>query len=95
LVTETRESGAVAAFIGLEALGGQTLFQVVSSFGLPSNFSVYAYIAGALVALFIVGFANAPLPMPGATVERLIRFLAGTTFGLYLLTSRFSRSSGP
>ena len=45
----------------------------------------YAFIVGALVALFIVGLANAPLPMPGAMVERPIRFLAGTTFGLYLL----------
>ena len=77
--------GAVAAFIGLEALGGQNLFQIVSSFWLPGNFSAYAYIVGALVALFIVGLANAPLPMPGSFVERPIRFLAGTTFGLYLL----------
>jgi peptidoglycan/LPS O-acetylase OafA/YrhL len=77
--------GAVGAFIGLEALGGQKAFQIVSSFGLPGNFSAYAYIVGALVALLIVGLANASLPMPGVAVERPIRFLAGTTFGLYLL----------
>ena len=45
--------GAVAAFIGLEALGGQNLFQIVSSFWLPGNFSAYAYIVGALVALLL------------------------------------------
>ena len=52
---------------------------------LPGGFSAYDYIVGMLVALFIVGLANAPLPMPGAAVQRLIRFLAGTTFGLYLM----------
>ena len=52
---------------------------------LPWQFSAYDYIVSALVAVLIVGLANAPLPMPGAAVERLIRLLAGTTFGLYLL----------
>jgi peptidoglycan/LPS O-acetylase OafA/YrhL len=77
--------GAVAAFIGLAALGGLHLFQPSYSPWLPFGFSAYDYIVSALAALFIVGLANAPLPMPGAVVERLIRFLAGTTFGLYLL----------
>jgi peptidoglycan/LPS O-acetylase OafA/YrhL len=79
--------GALAAFIGLESLGGQQLFlfQHPQTLLLPWQFSAYDYIVSALVALFIVGLANAPLPMPGAAVERLIRFLAGTTFGLYLL----------
>jgi len=76
--------GAVAAFIGLEALGGRQLFQPANSPWL-GDVSVYFYIVGPLIALFIVGLANAPLPMPGAAVQRLIRFLAGTTFGLYLL----------
>ena len=83
------------AFIGLEALGRQKAFQLVSSFCRPGNFSAYAYIVGALVALLIVGLANAPLPVPGAMVERPIRFLAGATFGLYLLHFPFSCSSGP
>ena len=79
--------GALAALIGLQALGGQGLFSHPESPWLPygGDFGAYDYIVGALVALFIVGLANAPLPMPGAAVQRLIRFLAGTTFGLYLL----------
>ena len=77
--------GALGAFIGLELLGGQQLFRHPQAALLPWEFSAYDYIVSALVALFIVGLANASLPMPGATVERLIRVLAGTTFGLYLL----------
>ena len=79
--------GAVAALIGLHALGGQGLFPHVLSAWLPygGDFGAYDYIVGVLVAFFIVGLANAPLPVPGAAVQRLIRFLAGTTFGLYLL----------
>jgi peptidoglycan/LPS O-acetylase OafA/YrhL len=77
--------GALAAFIGLEALGGEQLFQHPQAPLLPWGFSAYDYIVSALVALFIVGLANAPLPMPGAAVQRVIRLLAGTTFGLYLL----------
>jgi peptidoglycan/LPS O-acetylase OafA/YrhL len=77
--------GAVAAFIGLEALGGSQLFQQAQTPWLPLNYSAYDYIVGTLVTLFIMGLANAPLPMPGAAVARLIRGLAATTFGLYLL----------
>ena len=77
--------GTLAAFIGLEALGGEDLFQHAETPWLPPGFSAYDYIVGASVAAFIVGLANARLPMPGAAVERLIRALAGTTFGLYLL----------
>src|SRR5215469_16295328 len=77
--------GAVAAFIGLEALGGQQLFQLAHSPWLPGDLSAYDYIVGAIVALFIVGLANTTLPVPGAAAQRQIRFLAGTTFGLYLL----------
>jgi peptidoglycan/LPS O-acetylase OafA/YrhL len=77
--------GALAAFIGLESLGGEQLFQHPQAALLPWDFSAYDYIVSAIVAFFIVGLANAPLPMPGARVERLIRVLAGTTFGLYLL----------
>ena len=47
--------------------------------------TAYHYIVGALAALFVVGLANASLPMPGAAVERLIRLLARSTLGLYLL----------
>ena len=78
---------AAAAFIGFHAFGGPELFQHSVTRWLPyeGDFGAYDYIVGVLVAFFIVGLANAPLPMPGAAVERLIRFLAGTTFGLYLL----------
>jgi peptidoglycan/LPS O-acetylase OafA/YrhL len=77
--------GAVAGFIAIEALGGQELFAQAATRWLPSQFSAYDYVVGGLVALFIIGLANASLPMPGAAVQRLIRLLAGTTFGLYLL----------
>jgi peptidoglycan/LPS O-acetylase OafA/YrhL len=79
--------GAVAGFIGLHALGGQGLFHHGASPWLPygGDFGGYDYVVGALVAFFIVGLANIRLPMPGAAAQRLIRFLAGTTFGLYLL----------
>ncbi len=77
--------GAITGFIGLEALGCRHLFQQSRSPWLPGEFSGYDYVISGFVALFIVGLANAPLPMPGAAIERLIRFLAGTTFGLYLL----------
>jgi peptidoglycan/LPS O-acetylase OafA/YrhL len=45
----------------------------------------YDYLIGTLVALFIVGLANTDLLMPSLRVERLVRSLAATTFGLYLL----------
>ena len=77
---------ASAAFVGLEALGGQSLFaQPAETPWLPFGYSAYDYIIGALVALSIVGLANARLPMPAVAVEHLIRWLAGTTFGVYLL----------
>ena len=76
--------GAVAAWIGLEGFGGEHLFTHSQTAWFP-NFSAYDYIIGVLVTLLILGLANSPLPMPGAAVERPIRFLAGTTFGLYLL----------
>jgi peptidoglycan/LPS O-acetylase OafA/YrhL len=75
----------LAGFIALEAFGGQRLFWHPSSGWLPPDFSAYDFVLGALVALFIIGLANAQLPMPTARFERLVRGLAGTSFGLYLL----------
>ena len=43
------------------------------------------YDIGAVVALFIVGLANVRLPMPGRRFQQVVRGLAGTSFGLYLL----------
>jgi peptidoglycan/LPS O-acetylase OafA/YrhL len=77
--------GALAALIGFEAVGGQRLFQQADSLWLPWQFSPYDYIVSALVALIIAGLVNVRLPVPGPAVQRLIRLLAGTTFGLYLL----------
>jgi peptidoglycan/LPS O-acetylase OafA/YrhL len=74
-----------AGFIALEALGGERLFWHPSSAWLPPDFSAYDFVLGALVALFIIGLANVRLPMPGRRLERLVRALAGTSFGLYLL----------
>jgi peptidoglycan/LPS O-acetylase OafA/YrhL len=76
---------SLTAFIGLEALGGQQLFWHPNTPRLPPDYSGYDYILGALVALFILGLANAKLPAPRAGLERVVRWLAGTTFGLYLL----------
>jgi peptidoglycan/LPS O-acetylase OafA/YrhL len=76
---------AVAGFITLQALGGRQLFWQPATQWVPPFFSAHDYVVGALVALLIVGLANARLPMPGAALERLIHGLAGTAFGLYLL----------
>jgi peptidoglycan/LPS O-acetylase OafA/YrhL len=75
----------LAGFIALEALGGERLFWHPSSEWLPPDFSAYDFVLGALAALFIVGLANVQLPMPKARFERLVRGLAGMSFGLYLL----------
>ena len=75
----------LAGFIALEAFGGQRLFWHPSSGWLPPASSGYDFVLGALVALFIIGLANVQLPMPTARFERLVRGLAGTSFGLYLL----------
>jgi peptidoglycan/LPS O-acetylase OafA/YrhL len=75
----------LAGFIALEAFGGERLFRHPSSRWLPPDFSPYDFVLGALVALFIIGLANVRLPMPERRLERLVRGLAGTSFGLYLL----------
>jgi peptidoglycan/LPS O-acetylase OafA/YrhL len=75
----------VTAFIALEILGGQQLFPSSRSHWLPPDYSAYDYIVGVIVALVIVGLANARLPMPGFKVQRMVRWLAGASFGLYLL----------
>jgi len=76
---------SLCVWVVLEAMGGQQLFQHPNSPWLPSNCTGYDYLIGSLVALFIVGLANTELPMPGLRFERLVRSLAATTFGLYLL----------
>ena len=75
----------LTGFIALEGLGGQHLFWHPSSRWMPPASSAYDYILGAVVALFIVGLAHVQLPMPGRRFEQLVRGLAGTSFGLYLL----------
>jgi peptidoglycan/LPS O-acetylase OafA/YrhL len=78
--------GAIIAFAALEALGGQRLFwRAETTVWLTYQYSAYDYLASVIVALLIVGLANACLPMPSPRLVRLIRWLAGTTFGLYLL----------
>lgn len=78
-------AASLAAFGILETLGGQRLFWHPGGEWLPPGYSAYDYILGAAAALFIVGLANTRLPMPGPGAERVLRRLAGTTFGLYLL----------
>jgi len=75
---------AVAAFAALDALGAPHLFGVAATPWLPFSFSAYDYVVGALVAVFITALANTPLRLPGNREQRLIRWLAGTSFGLYL-----------
>lgn len=75
----------LAGVIALEALGGERLFWHPSRGWLPPDFSAYDFVLGVFVALFIIGLANMPLRMPGRRLERLVRGLAGTSFGLYLL----------
>jgi peptidoglycan/LPS O-acetylase OafA/YrhL len=75
----------LAGFIALETFGGERLFWHPCSGWLPPDFSAYDFVLGALVAVFIVGLSNVQLPMPPARSERLVRGLAGTSFGLYLL----------
>ncbi len=65
--------GALAAFIGLEALGGQELFQHAETPWLPFSYSAYDYIVGALVAVFIAALVNIPLPLPGRALKRAFR----------------------
>lgn len=76
---------SLTAFVALEALGGQQLFWHPNTPWVPSAYSGYDYVLGVLVALLIVGLANSQLSVRGARFERVVRWLAGTTFGLYLL----------
>jgi peptidoglycan/LPS O-acetylase OafA/YrhL len=76
---------ALSMFAALEAAGGQKLFAQAATRWLPHPYSPYDYLVGLLVAVLIIGLANTRLPMPGTRVQHRIRFLAGTTFGLYLL----------
>jgi len=76
---------ATALWVGIEAFGGHHLPRLADSLRLPGNLSAYDYTIGVLVTLFIMGLTNSPLPVPGRAVQRLIRFLAGMTFGLYLI----------
>jgi len=76
---------ALTALLGLEAMGGQDLFWHPEANWLPPSYSAYDYVIGALIALVILALANAKLPMPGSRWEGLVRWLAGTSFGLYLL----------
>ena len=75
----------LAGFIALETLGGRQLFWHPGSGWLPPDSSAYDFVLGALVGVFLIGLANVQLPMPPARFERLVRGLAGTSFGLYLL----------
>jgi peptidoglycan/LPS O-acetylase OafA/YrhL len=56
---------------------------------LPFDYSAYDYIVGVLVAVLIMALANVRLPTPRNTLESSIRWLAGTSFGLYLLHYRY------
>jgi peptidoglycan/LPS O-acetylase OafA/YrhL len=77
--------GSLTAFIVFEVLGGRRLFPNPSSGWLPPDYTGYDFVIGMLIALFIVGLGNTPLPMPGPRIEQAIRWLAGASFGLYLL----------
>ena len=76
---------AVVAFLALEIAGGEKMFWSTHTPWLVDQYSAYDYIIGILVALFILGLARARLPQPSPRLSMAIRWLAGTTFGLYLL----------
>jgi peptidoglycan/LPS O-acetylase OafA/YrhL len=76
---------SLAGLVALEALGGQQLFEQPSARWLPPGYSAYDYIIGVFVAVLIIGLANSSLPMPNLKIERVLRWLAGATFGLYLM----------
>jgi len=75
----------LVGFGALQSFGGQQLFWHPHSRWLPPGFSLYDYVFCLIMALLIVGLANAPLPMPGHRIVHLVRNLAATSFGLYLL----------
>jgi peptidoglycan/LPS O-acetylase OafA/YrhL len=76
---------SLAGFIALEGVGGQQLFRQPITRWAPPFYSPHDYIVGALVALFIAVRAKATPRIPGIALDRLIRGLAGASFGLYLL----------
>ena len=49
----------LAGLFGLEALGGQDLFWHPEASWLPPSYSAYDYVIGGLIALLILGLANA------------------------------------
>ena len=77
--------GAAAGLIALGALSERHIFRQAATPWLPPFYSALDYFIGALAAVAIAAMANASLPLPGPAVQRLIRTLAGTAFGLYLL----------
>jgi hypothetical protein len=76
---------SLTGFIALEGLGGQQLFRQPITQRTPPFFSPHDYIVGALVALSIAALSKVTPTTPGIALERLIRGLAGASFGLYLL----------
>jgi peptidoglycan/LPS O-acetylase OafA/YrhL len=77
--------GTAVGLIALGAPGAQHIFRQAATPWLPPFYSALDYIAGALAALALAALANASLPLPGPAAQRLVRDLAGTAFGLYLL----------
>jgi peptidoglycan/LPS O-acetylase OafA/YrhL len=77
--------GAAAGLMALGALSGRQGFWQAATPWLPPFYSALDYFIGALAAAAIAAMANAALPLPGPAMQRLIRILAGTAFGLYLL----------
>jgi peptidoglycan/LPS O-acetylase OafA/YrhL len=67
------------------------LFLRASAPWFTDQYSAYDYIVGGLVAAFILGLSRSPLPQPTQRVAQVIRWLAGASFGLYLLHYPFLR----
>jgi peptidoglycan/LPS O-acetylase OafA/YrhL len=76
---------SLIGLVVLEGLGGQRLFWHPGGPWMPPGYSAYDYLIGALMALLLVGLVNTRLPVPGVAAQRVVRWVAGTTFGLYLL----------
>jgi peptidoglycan/LPS O-acetylase OafA/YrhL len=77
--------GPAAGLIALGGLSGRHIFWQAATTWLPPFFSALDYFIGALAVVAIAAMVNASLPLPGPAMQGLIRTLAGTAFGLYLL----------
>lgn len=76
---------AMVSFFALELMGGQKAFWRANTPWLTDQYSLYDYIFGVIVAVFILGLSRSRLPELGPRLAGAVTWLAGASFGLYLL----------